>query len=178
MESLSLPIAFPGKKPGEMRRFVELPHVEQTALLHKRLGGYSRKVYRKVHQTKVQERESVICMRENPFYINTVRDFRDRRYDYKNLHKKWKKNLDDAIKEGNPVKTEEAKKMIILYDSLQLAHKCILNSFYGYVMRRGARWYSMEMAGIVCATGASIITMARQLVERIGAALFLMSIRK
>lgn len=73
--------------------------------------------------------------------------------------------------------------MIILYDSLQLAHKCILNSFYGYVMRRGARWYSMEMAGIgalsrknildtnssaVCATGASIITMARQLVERIG----------
>jgi len=38
--------------------------------------------------------------------------------------------------------------MIILYDSLQLAHKCILNSFYGYVMRKGARWYSMEMAGI------------------------------
>lgn len=34
---------------------------------------------------------------------------------------------------------------MVLYDSLQLAHKCILNSFYGYVMRRGARWYSMEM---------------------------------
>ena len=42
---------------------------------------------------------------------------------------------------------------MVLYDSLQLAHKCILNSFYGYVMRRGARWYSMEMAGIVCYTG-------------------------
>ena len=25
----------------------------------------------------------------------------------------------------------------VLYDSLQLAHKCILNSFYGYVMRKG-----------------------------------------
>ena len=24
--------------------------------------------------------------------------------------------------------------------TLQLAHKCILNSFYGYVMRKGARW--------------------------------------
>lgn len=24
----------------------------------------------------------------------------------------------------------------MLYDSLQLAHKCILNSFYGYVMRK------------------------------------------
>lgn len=49
--------------------------------------------------------------------------------------------------------------MVVLYDSLQLAHKCILNSFYGYVMRKGARWYSMEMAGIVCHTGANIIKM-------------------
>ena len=38
--------------------------------------------------------------------------------------------------------------MCILYESLQLAHKCILNSFYGYVMRKGSRWYSMTMAGI------------------------------
>ena len=47
--------------------------------------------------------------------------------------------------------------MVVLYDSLQLAHKCILNSFYGYVMRKGARWYSMEMAGVVTHTGAGII---------------------
>ncbi len=58
--------------------------------------------------------------------------------------------------------------MIVLYDSLQLAHKCILNSFYGYVMRKGARWHSMEMAGITCLTGATIIQMARALVEQIG----------
>ena len=81
---------------------------------------------------------------------------------------------------------------------LQLAHKCILNSFYGYVMRRGARWcpprppppstspdlapsphdlplisppllrYSMEMAGVVTYTGANIIKDARTLVEQIG----------
>merc|ERR550532_2600206 len=56
----------------------------------------------------------------------------------------------------------------VLYDSLQLAHKCILNSFYGYVMRKGARWYSMEMAGIVCYTGAGIIKCARELIEQIG----------
>ena len=47
--------------------------------------------------------------------------------------------------------------MCVLYESLQLAHKCILNSFYGYVMRKGARWYSMEMAGVVTYTGAKII---------------------
>ena len=29
--------------------------------------------------------------------------------------------------------------MVVMYESLQLAHKCILNSFYGYVMRHGAR---------------------------------------
>ena len=31
-----------------------------------------------------------------------------------------------------------------------------------------ARWYSMEMAGIVCCTGANIITKAREIVEQIG----------
>lgn len=33
---------------------------------------------------------------------------------------------------------------------------------------RGARWYSMEMAGVVTYTGAKIIQNARLLVERIG----------
>ena len=51
---------------------------------------------------------------------------------------------------------------------MQVAHKCILNSFYGYVMRKGARWRSMEMAGIVTLTGAQLITQARELVEQIG----------
>ena len=45
--------------------------------------------------------------------------------------------------------------------------RCILNSFYGYVMRRGARWYSMEMAGVVTYTGANIIKEARKLVEQV-----------
>ena len=49
-----------------------------------------------------------------------------------------------------------AKNKEVLYDSLQLAHKCIVNSFYGHVMRKGARWYSMEMADIVCYTGGSL----------------------
>ena len=62
---------------------------------------------------------------------------------------------------------KSAKNKEVLYDSLQLAHKCILNSFYGYVMRKGARWYSMEMAGIVCYTGAGIIKCARELVEQV-----------
>lgn len=55
--------------------------------------------------------------------------------------------------------------MVVVYDSLQLAHKCILNSLYGYVMRnsRGARWYSMKMAGVVTYTGAKIIQNARLL---------------
>jgi DNA polymerase epsilon subunit 1 len=35
-------------------------------------------------------------------------------------------------------------------------------------MRRGARWFSMEMAGIVTHTGAQIITKARELIEKVG----------
>ncbi|GAA5902780.1 hypothetical protein JCM6882_004064 [Rhodosporidiobolus microsporus] len=161
--------SFPPKWPGKPeRRFADLSPSEQTSLLHKRLGDYSRKVFGKTKETKIETKETIICQRKNPFYIDTVRTFRDRRYTYKGLHKDWKKNLDKAAAGGSVQEVVEAKAMIVLYDSLQLAHKCILNSFYGYVMRKGARWHSMEMAGITCLTGASIIQMARKLVEQIG----------
>ncbi|KAG0367489.1 hypothetical protein BC939DRAFT_506368 [Gamsiella multidivaricata] len=160
---------FPGKKSwDEPLSFHNLPESEQALLIKKRIAEYSRKVYRKTHETKVMEREAVVCQRENPFYVDTVKAFRDRRYEYKGLHKKWKGNVETALASGDLVEIENAKKMVVLYDSLQLAHKCILNSFYGYVMRKGARWYSMEMAGIVCLTGARIIQLARQLVEQMG----------
>lgn len=34
-------------------------------------------------------------------------------------------------------------------------------------MRKGARWHSMEMAGVVTYTGATLITQARELVEQV-----------
>ena len=161
---------FPAKRAGgPERRFHELAEAEQTAMLHKRLTDYSKKVYKKIKDTKVETREAIVCQKENPFYVDTVRRFRDRRYEYKGLLKTWKRNLDTALQQNKSIaEVDEAKKMVVIYDSLQLAHKCILNSFYGYVMRKGARWHSMEMAGITCLTGATIIQMARALVEQIG----------
>ncbi|VEL26730.1 unnamed protein product [Protopolystoma xenopodis] len=99
--------------------------------------------------------------RSNHFYSSKV----DR-------EREWKKRFDVAKQsfqqgECDVSQVKEASSMLVLYDSLQLAHKCILNSFYGYVMRRGARWYSMEMAGVVCHTGANIITKARELIEQV-----------
>ncbi|TNM89564.1 hypothetical protein fugu_003798 [Takifugu bimaculatus] len=129
---------------------------------------YCKRAYKKIHVTKLEERVTTICQRENSFYVDTVRAFRDRRYEFKGLHKVWKKKLSGAQESGDAAEVKRCKNMEILYDSLQLAHKCILNSFYGYVMRKGARWYSMEMAGIVCFTGANIITQARELIEQIG----------
>ena len=76
-------------------------------------------------------------------------------------------NLVSAEKAGNKLEAEIARTRVVLYDSLQLAHKCILNSFYGYVMRKGARWHSMEMAGVVTYTGATLIMQARELVEQV-----------
>lgn len=38
----------------------------------------------------MKERVNTVCMRENGFYVNTVRAFRDRRYDYKLKTKQWK----------------------------------------------------------------------------------------
>lgn len=159
---------FPAPRPWlPARTFEELSYNEQAGHIKKRLSDYSRKVYHRIKQTTTIRREAIICQRENPFYVNTVRSFRDRRYEFKTLAKVWKGKV-SKIDKNDAHSKDEAKKMVVLYDSLQLAHKVILNSFYGYVMRKGSRWYSMEMAGITCLTGATIIQMARSLVERLG----------
>ncbi|KAI9822489.1 MAG: DNA polymerase epsilon catalytic subunit [Pycnora praestabilis] len=161
---------FPGQWPkSPSRTFHDLPIDEQATMVKKRLQDYSKKIYHKIHETKTVEREAIICQRENPFYVDTVKNFRDRRYEFKGQQKVWKNKTEGLKSSGaTALEIEEGKKMIVLFDSLQLAHKVILNSFYGYVMRKGSRWYSMEMAGVTCLTGAHIIQMARQLVERIG----------
>lgn len=43
---------------------------------------------------------------------------------------------------------------------------CVISQTF--ISSRGARWYSMEMAGVVTYTGAKIIQNARVLVEKIG----------
>jgi len=160
---------FPGRFPGEPNRpFHKLNKEDQAMYEKKRLAEYCRKAYKKTHMTRMEERYTTICQKENSFYVDTVRAFRDRRYTYKGLCKTAKKEVTEASKSGDAAWLKSAKNKEVLYDSLQLAHKCILNSFYGYVMRKGARWYSMEMAGIVCYTGAGIIKCARELIEQIG----------
>ncbi|XP_018496572.1 DNA polymerase epsilon catalytic subunit A [Galendromus occidentalis] len=154
--------------PKKRVPFHELSDEDRAAIEKKRLQDYCRRAYSKIRVTKTQLKKTTICQRENSFYVDTVRQFRDRRYEFKGLLKKAKGLVNEAVKRGDAAEIKSAKNLEILYDSLQLAHKCILNSFYGYVMRRGARWYSMEMAGIVCHTGAGIIMKARELIEQIG----------
>ncbi|XP_039270554.2 DNA polymerase epsilon catalytic subunit A-like [Styela clava] len=165
LETEKFPSFFPGGKP---RAFHELNKIERAEQEKKRLQEYCRIAYKKTKISRIEERYTTICQRENSFYVDTVRMFRDRRYEFKAALKKAKKQVSDAVASGDASEIKAAKGLEVLYDSLQLAHKCILNSFYGYVMRKGARWYSMEMAGIVCYTGASIITKAREIVEKIG----------
>lgn len=145
--------------------FHELSETEQAKLISTRLKQYSKNAYNRSKVTEEVTRSDTVCMRENDFYVNTVRDFRDKRYELKKLTKVWGTKVKNAT---DPVSKKEAEDRELVYDSLQVAHKCILNSFYGYVMRKGARWRSMEMAGIVTKTGADLITQARILVEQIG----------
>ncbi|KAK0426248.1 hypothetical protein QR680_009605 [Steinernema hermaphroditum] len=153
-----------GKPP---KPFHALTREEQVKIEKQRVQDYCRRAYGRLHVTRTEYRTTRVCQRENAFYVDTVRAFRDRRYDYKALLKKAKGALSQVASDDIAgIKSAQAR--VVLYESLQLAHKCILNSFYGYAMRKGSRWFSMEMAGIVCHTGANIITEARKLVEQIG----------
>ncbi|XP_063387130.1 DNA polymerase epsilon catalytic subunit 1 isoform X2 [Cydia fagiglandana] len=165
LETERFPPLHPGGPP---RAFHNLPKEDQAAYEKKRLADYCKVAYKKTKVTKTEVRTTTICQKENSFYVDTVRAFRDRRYEYKALNKQAKAKVAEAVASGDAAEIKSAKSREVLYDSLQLAHKCILNSFYGYVMRRGARWHSMEMAGIVCYTGANIIMKAREIIEQVG----------
>ena len=58
--------------------FIDLTEREQAAMIKKRLKLYSNGVYKKTKVTTTEERVNTVCMRENSFYVNTVRAFRDR----------------------------------------------------------------------------------------------------
>nr|XP_003707004.1 PREDICTED: DNA polymerase epsilon catalytic subunit A [Megachile rotundata] len=165
LENEKFPPQFPG---GPRRAYHELSREEQASYEKKRLTEYCKKAYKKVKVTRMEERTQTICQKENSFYVDTVRAFRDRRYEYKALTKVAKQQVAAALAKGDAGDIKSAKNREVLYDSLQLAHKCILNSFYGYVMRKGSRWFSMEMGGIVCYTGAHIIMKAREIIEKVG----------
>ena len=70
--------------------------------------------------TREELRSTTICQRENSFYVDTVRAFRDRRYEFKGLLKVWKKKLDIAKKGGDPA---EIKRYVYL---TQLSIFCLL----------------------------------------------------
>ena len=143
--------------PGQTRAFHQLGKEEKAEFEKKRLKEYCGKAYKKTHVTKTEERFTTICQKENSFYVDTVRAFRDRRsvnnlmkqvlstpgfstslllltrYTYKGLCKASKKEVAEAAASGDAARLKSAKNKELLYDSLQLAHKCILNSFYGLV---------------------------------------------
>ena len=38
--------------------------------------------YKRVKDIENETRDTTVCMREHPFYVDTIRAFRDRRYEY------------------------------------------------------------------------------------------------
>lgn len=138
-----------------------LPEHRKEKILKERVVEYAKKIYKRMKRIEENREDAYICQREIPFYVETVKKFRDQRYVYKDLYKK-------AMQEYERNQTVENRKNLIVYESLQVAYKCVLNSFYGYVMRGGSRWFSLEMAATVCNTGGEIIKLAKEMIEKIG----------
>lgn len=91
-----------------------LERSEREAIEMKRIKDYSRRVYGKTHLTRLEMRETTICQRENHFYVETVKAFRDRRYEYKDMLKKAKGRFDQA-QATNDLATMTTSKCMWLY---------------------------------------------------------------
>ena len=70
-------------------------------LLKQRVKKFCQMNYNSVKKTETRPKTDTVCMRENPFYVDTVRDFRDRRYEFKRLVKVWLGKLKEAKEAGN-----------------------------------------------------------------------------
>ena len=130
LETEKFPPQFPG---NPQRAFHELSKEERASYEKKRLSEYCRKAYKKTHLTKMEERYTTVCQKENSFYVDTVRAFRDRRYTYKGLCKVAKKEVAEAAQSGDAAWLKSAKNKEVLYDSLQLAHKGRRRSTYCHI---------------------------------------------
>lgn len=60
------------KKDSGTIAFGELSAGEQAAAVKKRLKGYSLKVYKSSKKTVSEKKVDTVCMREDPFYVDTV----------------------------------------------------------------------------------------------------------
>ncbi|KAL8433273.1 hypothetical protein ACSSS7_004058 [Eimeria intestinalis] len=157
------------KGAASLKSWNELSERQKHAELVKATKKYCQRAHKKTKILKEVDEESIVCQRENPFYVETVRAFRDRRYIFKKRLKAAEALKETLEKEGGSFQAKkDAADAVLLNDSLQLAHKCILNSFYGYVKREGARWYSMEMGAVVTKMGADIIQTAKEMVDGLG----------
>jgi DNA polymerase epsilon subunit 1 len=89
---------FPGATEDDPPRLgKDLLPAERKVLLTERIKTYAQRVYKRVSSKPVTDtRIAGVCQRENGFYIDTVRSFRDRRYEYKGLVKRWKGALAKA----------------------------------------------------------------------------------
>ncbi|KYF39384.1 DNA polymerase family B protein, partial [Toxoplasma gondii ARI] len=151
------------------KTWTELTEKQKHMELIKVVKDFSLKAYKKTKVQKEVDQEAIVCQRENPFYVDTVRAFRDRRYIFKRRLKAAERLREKLEKEGGSFQEKkDADDVILLNDSLQLAHKCILNSFYGYVKRDAARWYSMQMGAVVTKAGADIIQGAKNMIDGLG----------
>jgi DNA polymerase epsilon subunit 1 len=57
----------------------QVHYKERKQEIEKAVKMFANKNYKRVRETKIEKREDTICMRENSFYVDTIRDFRDRR---------------------------------------------------------------------------------------------------
>lgn len=97
-----------------------------------------------------------------------MRELRDHWYVYNDLLDNQKEEKISAKEAGYKKGFQRSDKFVVLYDSLQLSNKYILNSFYGYVMQKGSRCFSVERFGIVMDNAGMIIRLAQALIDKVG----------
>lgn len=114
---------------------------------------------------------SRFCQKKNRTFVDTVKNSRDGRNKFKyqmrnadkDIEKKEGLKKSELLKEELQKIEEEISKIALKKGyarNMEKGLKVLLNSFYGYMKSRGARFWSMDVAGATCMKGQEIISFA------------------
>ncbi|CDJ68468.1 DNA polymerase, related [Eimeria necatrix] len=92
---------------GTFKSWHELTEKQKHEILIKAVKKYSQRAHKKTKIVKELDEESIVCQRENPFYVETVKAFRDRRYIFKKRLKEAQNKLQQLQQQNGPFQAKK-----------------------------------------------------------------------
>lgn len=136
--------------PETYRGKLNAPHITVESVINGALDAPDIQNYLKEHNLAIAPNRTLWDRSKQGFLAYLMEKFYAERKEYKKMSIANKRLYEET-------KDEKYKKLSILYDTIQLARKVLLNSAYGALANAFFRWFNTDYAEAITTTGAMVI---------------------